>query len=589
MQIVNNKIIIVLLVSLILAQNLYASGKRKNFLSHGPSVSSFSQGETALNNLQDPSITYHNSSLLSFFDYNTVSLSRYNLFDGTSYNAAAVSLRMFDNFSLGFSVIDLASGDVELRKDPFDSPKTVNTNQWAYIIAAATMINPIETSVGVNLKYIYLDLYEKKNGGTALDFSLSRFFENVDIKYTRAKFALGLSLQNIVGTGVKLDEYNEKFQNIFRLSTMAEIPVKYRFDNKDTVTLSMDLKNEDTYNELFTGLEYRFMEKYAARCGYYPDHVTVGFGIDIYSLVINYSMDFSELDLINRFALSYKWNKRQKSKSELEKEAHEALTQADISRKQAEDMFDKAKKHYHKKQYLYATELLQKLIMDYPDYDSPNFYYNKIKQLMKEKSSSSFENDFDEYTYSAGYVNYYENNYLQCLKEWTKYLQFDNKNEEVRRYYDKVEEIVNNSIEEEKKKNFEFEANEMLKKGAMLFKNKRWVACIKQMEKLQVFVNTSKYSNSFNYYSLAKDYINKAVKELTKTLKSENNIAKEDVEEKQNEIVIDEKLADEKYREGLIMYAKGKCYEAERIFELTLRLNPNHIRAQKALKHLREK
>ena len=30
-------------------------------------------------------------------------------------------------------------------------------------------------------------------------------------------------------------------------------------------------------------------------------------------------------------------------------------------------------------------------------------------------------------------------------------------------------------------------------------------------------------------------------------------------------------------------------YEAERIFELTLRLNPNHIRAQKALKHLREK
>ena len=215
MQIVNNKVIIVLVASLILAQNLYASGKRKNFLSHGPSVSAFSQGETALNNLQDPSITYHNASLLSFFDYNTVSLSRYNLFDGTSYNAAAISLRLLDNFSIGLSVMDLASGDVELRKDEFDSPKTVNTNQWAYILAAATMIKPIEIAVGVNLKYIYLDLYEKKSGGTALDFSVSKFFENVDIKYTRAKFALGLSMQNIVGTGVKLDEYIERIFKIF--------------------------------------------------------------------------------------------------------------------------------------------------------------------------------------------------------------------------------------------------------------------------------------------------------------------------------------------------------------------------------------
>ena len=590
MQIINNKIIIILIASLILAQNIYASGKRKNFLSHGPSVSSFSQGETSLNNLEDPSIIYHNSSLLSFFDYNTASLSRYNLFDGTSYNAAAMNLRLLDNFSVGLSVIDLASGDIELREDPFDAPKTVKTNQWAYIFATSTFIKSIQTAAGINLKYIYLDLYEKKNGGFSMDISLSKFLENVDIKYTQAKFGFGFSAQNIIGTGVKLDEYNEDFQNIFRLSTLMEVPVKYRFDNKDTLTFSIDLKNEDTYNELFMGLEYKLMEKYAVRCGYYPDHITAGFGINIYSCIVNYSMDFSELDLINRFSLSYKWNKKQKSNNELEKEAKDALTQAGISQRQAQEMFDKAKKYYYKKQYLYATELLQKIIIDYPDYDSPNFYYNKIKNLMKEKSFSSFESDFEEYAYSSGYINYYENNYRQCLKEWTKYLQFDNKNEEIQHYYDKVKEIVNNSIEEEKKKNFEFEANEMLKKGTMLFKNKQWVACIKQMEKLQAFVKMSKYSNSFNYYSLAKEYINNSVIELTKTIKRQN-IEEEKNADKETEsvVIIDEKLANEKYREGLIMYAKGKYYEAERIFELTLRLNPNHVRAQKALKHLREK
>ena len=55
MQIINNKIILILIIFVFaLQQNLYALGKRKNFLSHGPSVSSFAQGETILNNLNDP-------------------------------------------------------------------------------------------------------------------------------------------------------------------------------------------------------------------------------------------------------------------------------------------------------------------------------------------------------------------------------------------------------------------------------------------------------------------------------------------------------------------------------------------------------
>ena len=259
MQIVNNKIILILIISILVVQNIYCAGTRKNFLSHGPSVSAFSQGETALNSLDDPSIIYHNSSLLGYFNYNNVSLSRYNLFDGTSYNAAAINYRLLDNFSLGFSAIDLASGDIELREDPFDNPNVVKTNQWAYILAAATIIKPIETSVGINLKYIYYDLYEKKDGGFALDVGLSKYFDDVDIKYTQAKFGIGLSMQNIVGTGIKLDEYNEDFQYIFRLSTLMEIPIVYRLETKDTLTLSLDIKNEDTYNELFAGFEYKLM------------------------------------------------------------------------------------------------------------------------------------------------------------------------------------------------------------------------------------------------------------------------------------------------------------------------------------------
>ncbi|MCR4662962.1 MAG: tetratricopeptide repeat protein [Endomicrobiaceae bacterium] len=587
MQIVNNKIILILIISIFAVQNIYAAGKRKNFLSHGPSVSAFSQGETALNSLDDPLVIYHNSSLLGYFDYNNVSLSRYNLFEGTSYNAAAINYRLSEKLFLGFSAIDLASGDIELRKDPFDSPKTVKTNQWAYILAAATMIKPIETSVGVNLKYIYQDLYEKKNGGFSVDLGLSKYFDNVDIKYTQAKFGVGLSVQNIVGTGIKLDEYKEDFQYIFRLSSLMEIPVIYRLETKDTLTLSLDIKNEDTYNELYTGIEYKLMEKYAIRCGYYPEHITAGFGINISAFTVNYSMDFNELDLINRFSLAYRWNKKKKLKTELEKEAQAALNQDRLSQQQAQNMFDKAKEFYNNKQYLYSTDLLQKIIIDYPAYESPNIYCNKIKKLMKEKSSSSYESDFDEFAYWSGYKNYYEGNYDQCLKEWMKYLQFDNKNKEITEYYNKVNDMVNNSIEEQKKKQFEYEANTLLKNGIILYKNKQWVECIKQMEKLQSFVKNSQYTNtSFNYYSSAKEYIDKSVKEITKTLNKTKTV-QENLQQEKEETVTDEKLSDEKYKEGLVLYAKGKYYEAEKIFELALRLNPNNQRAINALKHLK--
>lgn len=588
MQIVSNKIILILIISILLVQNIYATGKRKNFLSHGPSVSSFSQGETALNSLDDPSVIYHNSSLLGYFDYNNIYLSRYNLFDGTSYNAAAINYRLLENLFLGFSAIDLASGDIELRKAPFDKPKTVQTNQWAYILAAATTIRPIDTSVGINLKYIYYDLYEKKDGGFAMDIGLSKYFDNVDIKYTQAKFGIGLSMQNILGTGIKLDEYKEDFQYIFILSTLMEIPIIYRLETKDTLTFSVDVRNEDTYNELFAGIEYKLMEKYAVRCGYYPEHITAGFGINISAFTVNYSIDFNELDLINRFSLAYRWGKEKRLKNELEKEAQAALNQDRLSQQQAQDMFEKAKEFYNKKQYLYSTDLLQKIIIDYPTYESPNIYCNKIKKMMKEKSSSSFDSDFDEYAYWAGYKNYYEGNYDQCLKEWMKYLQFDNKNKEITEYYNKVNDMVTNSIEEQKKKQFEFEANTLLKNGIILYKNKQWVECIKQMEKLQEFLKASQYTNtSFNYYSSAKEYIDKSVKEITKTLNRTKAMQENVQQEQKGEIIIDEKLADEKYREGLILYAKGKYYEAEKMFELTLRLNPSHQRAINALKHLK--
>ena len=206
---------------------------------------------------------------------------------------------------------------------------------------------------------------------------------------------------------------------------------------------------------------------------------------------------------------------------------------------------------------------------------------------MKDNSVSTLTSDFDVYSYAAGYTNYYSANYSQCLKEWMKYLQFDNQNKEIKEYYQKVEKILNNSIMEEQRKEFEAQASQMLHDGINKFNAKQWISSIKQMEKLQLFVKTSRYAASLNYYSSAKDYIDRAVKELSLSVKKESVNKNSICQTAPAEYVeIDEKMADEKYKEGLVLYAKGKYFEAERMWELTLRLNPNHTRAKNALKHI---
>lgn len=175
MQTFNNKIILSVSICFLVIANIYPQGTRKNFLSHGPSVSSFAQGETVLNNNNDPSIIFYNSSLMSFFNHNSVAVGRYNLFEGTSYNSISANFNLAEKFNLGMSVINLSSGDVEIRKDPFDVPQTVRTNQWAYILASSYFINAINTAVGINLKYIIMDLYEKKMRDQLLIFRYQNF------------------------------------------------------------------------------------------------------------------------------------------------------------------------------------------------------------------------------------------------------------------------------------------------------------------------------------------------------------------------------------------------------------------------------
>ncbi|MDR3253376.1 MAG: tetratricopeptide repeat protein [Endomicrobium sp.] len=122
----------------------------------------------------------------------------------------------------------------------------------------------------------------------------------------------------------------------------------------------------------------------------------------------------------------------------------------------------------------------------------------------------------------------------------------------------------------------------MLADGIEKYNFREWVLCIKRMEELENFASENKFPKAVKYYAKAKEYIGKAISELSKSVsyKKDAGIQSEGLQEK---LEYNEITADREYTEGLILYAQGKYYEAERAWELTLRLNPNHQKARIAL------
>jgi tetratricopeptide (TPR) repeat protein len=98
------------------------------------------------------------------------------------------------------------------------------------------------------------------------------------------------------------------------------------------------------------------------------------------------------------------------------------------------------------------------------------------------------------------------------------------------------------------------------------------------MESLEKFAAENNFSKTVEYHDKAKEYINKAVAELSKNI-GRSKSSKEITYEKSE---YDEFAANDKYMECL-----GKYYEAERSWELALRLSPNHKKSKIALRKLK--
>lgn len=579
MQNTYNKIILALLLLLLIfqAKEIYGySGRRKHFLSHGPSVAAFGAGETVFSAYRDPSVLQYNPALMSFAA-NAVSVSRFNLFEGSSYNSAALAFRMCKNFYLGLSASNLASGNIEIRESIYALERLISINSWNYVFSFSGFVESLAVMYGLNVKCVYFDMYLKKGATYCCDFGLAKevFLVNT------IKIKTAFSVQNFISDKLKLDYTFTEIPLICRFSSAFVLPTYYRFTSKDTFNIYIDLKYEDSFGDVCTGLSYIFAEKYVLRTGYYSKHITFGAGADFYMFTVDYAADFSEIDLINRFMLTYRW---WRNSDALLKEAKIALDEEISSMKIAQEEFKKAKELYNRKEYLKATDKLSKVIVSYPKFESPNHFYNDIITLMNNKAKDKNLNFADKY-YAKAYIEYYNANYKEALNEWTKYIAFTGGKAEVFEYKDKIDNILKLKEMEDREKEITLKVQKLFQEGVELYSLKKWIQCIKKMESVDKLISNNNFSKSVEFYNKAKEYINKCVIELSN---DELVVDSNDKESLREEVKYDEVTSDEKYREGLVLYAQGKYYQASRMWELALRLNPNHKKAKVALHRIKK-
>jgi hypothetical protein len=169
-----------------------ATGRRKHFLSHGPSVCAFGSGESVFAAYKDPAVIQYNPALLAYLGYNSLGLSRFNLFEGYSYNSGSVAVKVTQKIFLGLSISDLSSGKVETRENIYSVEKIISTNIWDYVLSMSGFSDFFKAASGINIKYLYYDLYYKKGGAYMVDCGIAKSISVKDI----FDIKLGLSIQN---------------------------------------------------------------------------------------------------------------------------------------------------------------------------------------------------------------------------------------------------------------------------------------------------------------------------------------------------------------------------------------------------------
>jgi len=497
---------------------------------------------------------------------------------------------------------NLSSGDIEIRQNINDMPRIIKTNTYLGSISVAYKIKELYSlETGCSLKYFYLDFVDKKAGSLGLDMGLSKSFTGPAVFGNLSTISVGASTANLLEPTIKLVSVNERYPQIYRAGFVFSFPVLQKVFNSDTLAFSCDVKNEEQKSSFAIGSEYKFLGSFLLRCGINENRINAGFGYNIGFMQFNYAIDFLEYTAFNRFGVTVLWGSKEKKKSKKEykkdtqlyEEAQSAYKEAqeiESARKtEMEKLFNQAKADYHAEQYLDADEKICSLLLEYPECVTAREINQNISNTMEQDAKYDGAN-LEKISYAKGFIAYKTSDYQTALSQWNKALAINIKRIELSKYIEISKKHLSDMQLAQREVQEQEQAKSLYTQGEEHFANKEFVLCVKKMEELIVYCKTLKDNVALTWQDKASALLEKSIEELSKTIPQQKTRKKQDTADvpKTEQVVVNVSEADKKYKEGLVMYAQGKASDAIRLWEITLRLNPAHEKASKALERVKK-
>ena len=285
----------IVLLLLVLAASVLAggdAGRESPFsLGAGARPLAMGGGYTAL--ATDASAIYYNPSGLSRLDYQEVSFMHAVLYEGTSYNFASWVIPVSEKDGIGVGFMRVGTDEI-VRREDFVDLGTFDYSQSQVVFSYGRALFP-RTSAGLSFKVINQSLDNYSDYAYGADIGLSTaLWKNL---------SLGLIARDILAAEIQLDSLAEKTP----WSVTAGAALQgIRVSEQSRLTVSMDLeKPEDRSLKIHAGAEMGFYDRFAVRLGYDRDNVSMGAGLSLDRLRVDYAYRLMQyIDDSHRFSLT---------------------------------------------------------------------------------------------------------------------------------------------------------------------------------------------------------------------------------------------------------------------------------------------
>lgn len=289
-------IVLCLMFTAVIA-SAFTGGMPLEIINKPVGIRSMAMGHTGVSNSDDASSLFWNPAYLDTLASSEVYISVETLFEGANFEYLSYVQPVSKYGAFGLSVSMMNYGDYEIFTAEGYEGGTATMRD--IVISAGYGKNIIS---GVQAGLLFKGLVRSIGGNTYAGV-------NADVAFFKSFGTLvdaGISFRNVLSSGVKYSEGEEKAPFVMRMGATANL-----LDGKMKITLEAEKNFSGVNPELFFGTEYDVLNLLYLRAGAgslgADNELTAGAGIAYKNIIFDYAATMNSLVLSHKFGLSYRF------------------------------------------------------------------------------------------------------------------------------------------------------------------------------------------------------------------------------------------------------------------------------------------